>query len=101
MIFKITKWIFRQMPDKWRRWIMIVAMIESALVRPGGRLSVELTLSKDGNHEVHFNRVGWSFPKKERARTMLAKGCSHSEVAEAFGVTVFELGQQLMEEDDG
>ena len=100
MIFKITKWIFRQMPDKWRRWIMVVAMIESALVRPGGRLSAELRLSKEGDHQAYFNEVGWSFPKKERARDMLANGYSHSEVAETFGVTVFELGQQLMEEDD-
>lgn len=95
MIFKITKFVLRQIPDKWRSWLMIVCMMESALVRPGQAVEVRLTLSAEGEHDFTLNDVEWSETKKDKARSMLANFYSDIEVAEAMRVPLKELHEQL------
>jgi len=95
MIFKITKFILRRVPDKWRSWLMIICMMESALVRPGQSVEARLTIMADGSHDFTLNDVEWSESKKDRARSMLANFYSDIEVAEAMGVPLKELHEQL------
>ena len=90
MIFKITRFVLRQVPDKWRSWLM-----ESALVRPGHGIRVELTLTHEGEHDFAVNDMDWSESKKDKARSMLANFYSDIEVAEAMGVPLRELHEQL------
>ena len=99
MIFKIAKFILRNFPDKWRSWLMIICMMESALVRPGNTVQAVLSVMADGSHDFALNDVEWSYVKKDRARAMLHNRYSLVEVANAFGVTVTELKMQLLEEE--
>lgn len=99
MIFKIAKFILRNVPDKWRSWLMIVCMMESALVRPGNTVKATLTVAVDGSHDFTLNDVEWSCVKKDRARAMLKNKYSLVEVANAFGVTVTDLKMQLLEDE--
>lgn len=95
MIFKIVKFILRNCPDKWRSWLMIICMMESALVRPGHTIACRLTMSNDGEHDFTINDVEWSETKKDKARSMLRNGYLTSEVSKTMGVTVIELCRQL------
>ena len=95
MIFRIVRFILRNCPDKWRSWLMIICMMESALVRPGHAVECRLTVSNEGEHDFTINDVEWSETKKDKARSMLANFYSDIEVAEAMGVPVKELHEQL------
>lgn len=98
MIIKITKFILRNVPDRWRSWLMIICMMESALVRPGNTVKATLTVMADGQHDFTLNDVEWSCVKKDRARRMLREGCTLIEVANAYGTTVSDLKMQLLED---
>jgi len=100
MIFKITKFIMRRVPDKWRSWMMIICMMESALVRPAHAVEVRLTMTAEGSPDFSVNDVEWSESKKDKARSMLANFYSDIEVAEAMGVPLKELHQQLKSQPD-
>lgn len=99
MTLKITRFIFRLMSEKTRRHLLVANLMESALVRPGGSIDLHLAFEKDGTHSYYSNGIEWSYPKKDRARNALRSGYSMQDVADAYGVSVSELQNQLLDRE--
>lgn len=70
MMHFIIKWILRILPDKLRMKILVMAAMESALVRPGNHLHFEMTVDKNG---------AWSYkdntPRHNNLNDCNAAGC--------------------------